>query len=450
MKVIIVGAGEVGSYLCEVLSQQGCDVTLIESFDSVADEIEESFDVRVIRGNGASAKYLKRANVSACDIFLAMTAHDQLNIVACALAHNMGAKNTVARVHDEVYSDNSVVNYQEYFNIDAILNPEALTAVDLAKSIRNPERVILEDFARGQIEVLHMQTTSGAKALGKPLKDLNLPSDIRICYVQRGKEVEIAGADTVLEPGDRITMVGSPERIFEKKRLFSSEDYGGAVRIAIYGATETAVSLVRLLSNTRFKVRIIDPNLHRCKELAESFPNITVINGSATSLRLLEEEQVGSADYFIACTKDDEENIMTSLQAKKLGVKKVQLVINKPDYEQVLRSISGFLDIQVALSPRKATATEILKYISDKKYITVGALEGTEIVHIEVKVPASSLCCGKAIKEMGLPRGMIVAARMCKSGIAKVPGASDIISAGDRLMVILKKSDIGNFLGILG
>ena len=157
MKIIVAGAGDVGHYLCQVLSEDGHAVTLIESEDSTADEVEERLDVRVVRGNGASALCLSKAGVGSCDFFMAMTAHDQLNIVACSLAASLGAGTTVARVHDQVYADSSTVNYQKHFNIGVLINPEALTAVELAKHVRNPERMAFEDFARGAIELQEME-----------------------------------------------------------------------------------------------------------------------------------------------------------------------------------------------------------------------------------------------------------------------------------------------------
>ncbi len=213
------------------------------------------------------------------------------------------------------------------------------------------------------------------------------------------------------------------------------------MKIVLNGATETAISVIRRLSNYRFKIRVIDPDLNRCREIAEQFPQVTVINGSATSLRLLEEEQIGDADYFIACTKDDEENVMTSLQAKKLGVKYVELVINKPDYEQVLQNISGFLNITANASPRRVSANEIKKYITDKNFAIVGALKGGTVEFLELKVSPKSAACGQTLRDMPLPPACIVAAIVNDDG-AKVPGANDTVNAGDRIILILEKEHV--------
>lgn len=438
MKIIVVGAGDVGHYLCQVLSDEGHSITLIESDAERADEIEENIDARIIRGNGASAKFLSMAGVVDCDYLLAMTAFDQLNIVACAIGKKLGAKTTIARVHDQVYGDNSLFDYQKNFGIDILINPEALTAVELAKHVRNPERMAIEEFARGQIELQEIEITEGARYAGIPLKDIKLDSSIRIGYVQRNDVMYVPTADTILKPNDKITVIGAPELLLKYRGYFSANKSAESVRVVLNGATETAISVIRRLSNYRFKIRVIDPDLNKCKEIAEQFPNVTVINGSATSLRLMEEEQIGSADYFIACTKDDEENVMTCLQAKKLGVKYIELVINKTDYEQVLQNISGFLNITADASPRRVTASEIKKYITDKNFTIVGTLKGGIIEFVELKVSEDSPACGKTLRDINLPTGCIIAAIVNENG-AKVPGATDAIQVDDRLIIILEK-----------
>ena len=441
MKIVIVGAGEVGRYLSQLLSERGDDVTVIESSDDIAGELDEELDVRVIIGNGASAKYLMKADAAEADFFLAMTAHDQLNIVACSIAAKLGAKYTIARIHDQVYTDNSAVNYQEHFGIDFLLNPEALCAVEFAKMMRNPERVAVEDFARGEIEVQKVEVSGNSKAVGKTLREIRIPPGMRVGYVQRGGRMRLATADTKIEGGDVVTILGSPEVLFEKRALFTASRSDGDVSVVIYGATEIAVSLVRLLKNPRFHIRIIEPSIHHAKRMAEMFPNVTVINGSATSLRLLEEENIGSADYFVACTRDDEENIMTCLQAKKLGVGHVQLTINKPDYEAVIDNMVEVMGLDLVVSPRKTTADEIMRYVSSDSFVKIGTLDEEEVDLIELRVSSFSPVIGKTVRDISLPAGCIIAALMHKAS-AKVPGPDDMITAGDRLILILAKSKI--------
>ena len=180
MKIVIVGAGDVGKYLCKVLSEDGHSITLIEKDDDTISEVEENMDVRVIKGNGASAKFLSMAQVQTCDYLIAMTQHDQLNIVSCSIGGKLGARKTIARVHDFVYTDAENFNYQRHFDLDILINPEALTAVELAKHIRNPARFAVEDFARGQVELQEIEVSENAKVTNKMLKDLALPTGLKI------------------------------------------------------------------------------------------------------------------------------------------------------------------------------------------------------------------------------------------------------------------------------
>ncbi len=450
MNILVVGAGEVGRFLSQTLSMAGHDVLVVEHAESVARELNENEDVRVIQGNGASAEVLTRAGIHGQDYCLAMTSDDRVNIIACSLAKKLGARHTIARIHDQTYSDNSLVNYQSHFGIDFLLNPEALCAVELAKAIRNPGRVEVENFARGKIEVQPMRVVRKSRFTGRPLKDVRLPPQVRIGFVQHAgeKKAEVPTAETEIEVGDVLTMVGPPEALFELRGEFENRARAETIRVVIFGGSETAIALIRLLKNPRFKIRVIEGDKRTCHKLAERFPHITVIHGSATSLRLLEEEQIGSADYFVACTRDDEENIMTCLQARKLGAQHVQLVFNKPDYEEVLDELKESLGVELAVAPRKATVAEIMRYLSPDPHTELAVLPNGTGRILEVRVSADSPCIEKPLREIALPKGTVIVALMHKFQ-AKVPGADDVILAGDRLVVMVREESLGAMLKLL-
>ncbi len=438
MKIIIVGAGEVGYNLCTSLSEGGHDVTLIESSEDLFERLDEEQNARILSGDGASAEMLVKAEAGSCDAFLAMTSDDRTNIVSCSLAKGLGAARTIARIHDETYSDTSFINYQLHFGIDELVNPEAICAVELAKEIRNPGRVAVENFARGQIEVQQLHVSPDSKLIGPKLKDLRLDPRVRIGYLQREEAIEVAGADTVLQPNDLVTLFGTPDALLALRGKFDPKLRDGASRVTLFGGSETAIALIRLLSNPRFKIRLIEKDAGKCRRLAERFANLTVIHGDATSLRLLEEEQVGQADFFVACTKDDEENIMTCIQAAKLGARHVQLVINKGDYEELLDSLCGSLSIEVVVSPRKATAKTMLRNLSTEPVVELARLPNRTGRILEVRIGHASPCVGRAIKDIHLPAGGLLVALLHKFQ-AKVPGADDAILAGDRVVVIVRE-----------
>lgn len=438
MRTIIVGAGEVGNYLAETLSGRGIDVTVLERDEAVATSLDEHADVRVLRESGSSARALLQAGVSECDFFLALTSNDEINLVSSSLARALGARTTFARVHDATYRDSSVINYQDHFGIDFLLNPERLAAVEIAKHIRNSDRVAVENFARGQIEVQLLSVDAGSRVAGKSLTELKLNPNLRVGMVKRGETSVVATADLVLLPGDLATVCGPPEALFEARPMFSSFRATETTdRVVILGGGEIGVSLIRLLSNPRFKLRIIERDIKLCKALANRFPDVTFIHGEGTSLRLLEEEQIGHADVFVACTRDDEHNVMTCLQARKLGAKRVILAINRADFNEVVQSSKDALGVDLAVSPRIATAAEVLRYTSHEKYIEMAQLPGDVGRLIELKVGEQSKCNGKKIREISWPTGSVILALQTKSG-ARTPGPDDEIHAGDRLVALMK------------
>ena len=445
MKIVIVGAGEVGSYLCGMLSGQVHEVTLIESAGKIVNRVDEQYDVRVIEGNGSSAEILKNAEVDDCDFFLAMTSDDKTNLISSSLAKALGAGTTIARVHDQTYTDNSYLNYQLHFGIDMLLNPEALCAVELAKTIRNPGRVAVENFSRGQIEVQQVQLAKNSKLRGKSLAELKLNPKMRIGTIQRAESVELPTADSVLEAGDWVTIFGPPDVMMESRVNFNPDSSADIVRVVLYGGSEISIALVRLLTNPRFKIRIIDSDQEKCDFLAEKFPHVTVINGDATRLRLLEEEQIGSTDYFIACTKNDENNIMTGLQSSKLGAAHIQIVINKTDYEEVLDRMKSALGIEMSVSPRIATVNEVMRYLSPAPYTELADLPNKAGKILEIRISGESPQTGRLIKDIPLPSGTVFVALLHKFQ-AVVPGAEDIILEGDRVVVITKEDNIKKLL----
>lgn len=434
MKIIIVGAGEVGHNLCATLAAAGHDVTLIERSQQRCERLDEEQNARIISGNGSSARQLVEVDVAECDAFLAMTSDDRTNIISCSLAKGLGAKNTIARIHDETYSDNSVINYQLHFGIDLLVNPEAICAVELAKAIRGAGRVAVENFARGQIEVQQQRVAAGSRLIGKQLQDLKFDPRVRIGYIQRDGKSEIASAESMMKEGDLVTHFGHPEALFALREKFDPKHKVDLSRVVLFGASETAINLIQLLSNPRFKIRVIEKDPQTCRHLAERFPHITVINGDATSLRLLEEEQIGNADYFVGCTKDDEENILTCIQASKLGAKHVQLVINKGDYDELLGMLKTTLAIEVVVSPRRATADFMLRTLSTATVATLADITSQGVRILEVRISHSSPCVGRSVKDLQFPRGSLLVALQHKFK-AKVPAADDVILAGDRIVV---------------
>ncbi|OHE74171.1 MAG: hypothetical protein A2007_00440 [Verrucomicrobia bacterium GWC2_42_7] len=445
MKIVVIGGGEVGIYVGSRLSEDGHDVTLIEQNESLAESFRDLYNIRLLVGNGCSAGVLMKAEIDTCDYLLAMTNDDRVNIMACSIAKSLGVGSAVARVHDHTYFDHSMFNYQVHFSIDSLINPEALCAVEMAKSIRNPGRVAVENFARGQLEVQSIKLGENSKFSNRTLADIKIEQGIRVVYIQRGDFYDVPNKDTILRRGDILTLVGSPESLMNVRLACNPECYMEHVNGVLWGGTETAIALIRLLSHSRFKLRILEPNLDICKQLSESFPQVTVINGSATSLRLLQEEQIEKADFFIACSKSDEENIMVYLQAKKLGAKKIFLATNRSDYEQVIEEMKSVIGVELAVSPRTATYNEIKRYISEDVCVELGSISDNAGKILQIRIGRESSCIGRFIRDIQWPKGSVVVALLRKY-YTKVPTAEDKILEGDHIVIAVMKDKISELM----
>lgn len=449
MKIVIVGAGEVGTHLSETLSIADHDVTVIERDDTLSQQLSETIDIRVVKGNGSSASTLLKAGVNKCDFFLAMTSSDETNLVSASLAKALGAKKTFARAHDSTYRDNSLINHQRHFGIDHLVNPEALAAVELAKRIRNPGRVAVEDFGRGQIEVKSIEIQPGAKIVDTPLKDLRLPGNIRIGLINRNGNTLVANANTTLAVGDQVTVFGHPDSLFETNALFDPSSKGSAkITVTILSGSEIAISLARLLSNPRFKIRIIEKDLKLCQSLAERLPSVTMIHGDGTSLRVLEEEEIGHSDFFVACRKDDEDNIMTCLQAFKLGAKHTMLAINRADYIEILEKLNTNLGVELAVSPRIAATNEVLRYIGQKPFFELEESAQEEADNnciIELDIAPNSKVVDKRIRDIEWPKECVLVGHE-HNYTPKTPTGDDILRANDSIIAIICKSRIKELL----
>jgi trk system potassium uptake protein TrkA len=220
MRIVTLGAGTVGTSIADLLCQHGHIVTVVDSDPAHVRRINAELDVRAITGSASQSSVLFQAGVLGSDVCLAVTGDDEVNIVAASMAKAMGARRSIARVYAPVFRDLSTFDYQRHFNIDRLLSLEHLSATELARNIRNPGSVIVENFARGQLEVQEVEVHRKTTAVGVPLKQLGLPAAVRIGSIYREDSLWIAGAEDVIQVGDRITLIGRREDIDEVRGLF--------------------------------------------------------------------------------------------------------------------------------------------------------------------------------------------------------------------------------------
>ncbi len=434
MKVVILGAGTVGQSIAESLSNSRHVVTIVDRDPVLSRKIDEELDVRAITGLASQSMTLFQADVQSADLCLAVTGDDEVNIVAASLAKAMGARRTVARVYAPVFRDLSTFDYESHFNIDRMMSIEHLTAMEFARQIRNPGSVMVENFTRGELEFVETTVSEQSPYINKSLKQLDLPKGVRIGSIARQGETWIAKAGDKLEVADRVTLVGKREEVDEVSQIIQKESTPRR-DVVIAGGGETGFHLASILEGAHFNVLLVEESEERCQVLSRNLNQTTVIQADASSRTRLEEERVGTADVFVVCTGDDENNIMVGVEGKDLGVGTVMCVVSRPDYANVVAK----LGIDVRVSPRDVMARQVLNFLHTGPVVSRTMLTGSSIGVYELEVQEGSPATEHVLAKLPLPDESLIAAVFHRDYV-RVPGADDRLHSGDSVVALIENS----------
>jgi len=447
MNIIIVGAGEIGRHLAVSLSREAHSIVVIEYDAQVAMELEQQIDGRVVTGNGASANSLLEAGVAECDLFLALTSDSTVNLMSASMAKKLDARKVIARVSPALQREEWIFDYRGHFGIDHVFSPERLSAIELAKFIRNPDSLMVEEIARGRIELQQVRVSERSDAVGKPLKNLKAPERTRVASITRGGEHFVPSAEDELEAGDVVTIFGEPTRLRKlSTRLQKGSGNKDALRVVIFSGGEYGFSLAQMLETFQCKVRIIEKNRERAQELTGLLSDTTVINIDGTVLSELEEEQVGEADFFVATSGSDADNVMTCLQANNLGTKKCLTLIHRADYANAISASGRHFGVLAAISPREATRRELERFLTSDQFHTVKKMGAGEV--IETEVAKASIAAEHMVSEIDWPEGCVLVARM-RGLHAIVPGPEDVLKPGDTIYAMVAPKVRRKFLKLV-
>ncbi len=440
MRILTLGGGTVGTWIADLLCRNRHSVTVVDIDPVHTRRINDELDVRAITGSASQSSVLFQAGVMSVDLCLAVTGDDEVNLVGASMAKAMGARRSIARVYAPVFRDLSTFDYQRHFGIDRLLSLEHLSATELARNIRNPGSVIVENFARGKLEVQEVIVQQETSAVGLPLKRLGLPATVRVGSIYRDGTMWIAGAEDEIQLNDRITLIGRREDIDEVKDLFQR---GEIVKrsVVIAGGGETGYHLARTLEGERFHIMIMDESLERCEFLSSNLQRATVVQADATRRSVLEEERVGSADVFVACTGDDENNIMAGVEAREIGAKQIMGIVGRPDYASVV----GRLGIDVAVSERDVMAKQVLGFLNTGAVVSRTMLPGGHIGVYEIEVTKGCTATEHVLANLKLPPQCLIAAVLHEDYV-RVPGADDHLEPGDTVVALIEDSAVESTL----
>lgn len=356
MKIIVVGGGKVGTALCRSLVEEKHDVVLIEEKESVLKNITKRQDIMGIVGNGANFKILEQADVSNCDIFIALTAKDEVNMISAVLAKKMGAKETVVRVRNPEYS-NAYFKDKDFLGFSLVVNPELLTARYIANSVDFPNALSVEHFVNGRVMLMEFMIADGSKLCQMTLSQFRKKfGNIVICAIERQGKLIIPDGDAILKTGDKIFVTGNRVEMilfhnFVKTKIIKNLMIIGAGRIAYY--------LLNILKHTRINLKVIENNQERAELFSQEFPDVHVVQGDGTAKSVLLEESVENFDAVATLTGVDEENIITSMFLETLGVQKNITKVNRTSLLEIIDT-SQFSSI---VTPKSIAVDTMMHFI---------------------------------------------------------------------------------------
>jgi len=431
--IIICGAGEVGGHTAEELAAAGHSVRIIDQQIDRLRALEESLDIATLVGNCSDARVLMEAGCDKVDLVLAATNNDEVNLLTASIAKGLGAKKSIARVHQRAFLDESALTYQQHFQIDRMICPEYLTAIAIARTLRNPSAVSVESFARGKIEMQEFPASASGSAVGKRLMDVQLPARTRLAAVRRRDQAFIPEAKTVVVEGDSIILVGNVGPFEDARRLFH-DDKQARRSIIIMGGTDMAVWLCQAMRDRNFAIRVFEENRAQAERLAQQLDWVTVIHADPTDRTVFSEERVGEADAFIAMLANDEENIIAGVLAKSRGVTEVITVLQQSKYLDVALDIG----VDKAFSPRTVAVDEIDQVLDESPIRLLGTLANGIVDVFRVRAGANAKLIGKPLRDAGLSPQWVVAA-IQRDREVYVPGADDVIEADDLVLVAGKR-----------
>ncbi len=437
MKILILGAGQVGGTLAENLAGEGSDVTLVDSDPAVLEELRNKLDIQTVNGRGSHPDVLRRAGADDADMLIAVTSSDEVNMVACQVCYSLFRTPTkIARIRSSSYLDREGFFSGEHMPIDVLINPEQVVTDNIRQMLEHPGALQVLDFAEGRIQLVAVKAYYGGPLVGQELRFLreHMPKvDTRVAAIYRRDRAILPKGNTVIEADDEVFFIAAREHInavmAELRRVERPFK-----RVMIAGGGNIGLRLARSIE-PYFSVKVIEYSKERCDSLAETLHQSVVLNMDATDRERLLEENIEQCDVFCAVTNDDEVNIMSSLLAKRLGVRQVLTLIGKPAYVDLVQG--G--DIEIAISPQQATISSLLTYVRRADVARVhslrrGAAEAIEaIAHGDAR---SSKVVGRAIRDIDLPAGATIGA-LARGDQVLIAHDDVVVEPGDHVILFL-------------
>lgn len=451
MDIIIVGSGKVGRTIADQLNLEEHSITVIDQDIAALEKLSDTQNVMTIEGNGATLSTLKEANISDCDLLIAVTATDELNLYTCLIAKSAGVKRTIARVRNPLYTKD-LPYVKDDLKLSMAINPEQICAKELTRMLKFPGVVDMASFARGIVDFIKIEITDNSPLANKKVVQSShiLKDGVRICIVERNGECYIPNGDFVLEPGDLISFV-APSKAAAKllKHLGIVSNRGRSV--LLLGGSKTAYYLAKDLLDAGIDVKIIDNDKERCVELSEALDDALIIYGDAMDQDLLLSEGVEHVNAIVTMMNTDEENLVSSLYAKQVNPNaKVITEIGNLKISNVFEN----LPLDTMFNPKKITGEHIMRYVKamhnsrDSKFETLYPVANGKAEALEFRVRKDNLVTSIPLSALELKSDLQIAC-INRQGKIIIPKGTDAIELGDTVIVVTKHKGLSDLEDIL-
>ena len=439
MKIIIVGCGRVGRNLAEKLNADGNDITVIDTSRAKVEAMTNRCDIMGIVGNGATHTIQREAGVATADLLIAVTNSDELNLLCCIIAKKEGNCQTIARLKNPEYSKDAPY-LKEELGLAMVINPEYAAAEEIARVLRFPSAIQIEQFAKGRIELIKFRINKDGALVGLSVREMmeKYHSDILVCTIERGEEAYIPYGDSVFEEKDIVSIIATPK---EANEFFKKIRYKGhSIKSAlVLGGGVLTHYLCEILEHSGVELKVIEKDYKICEDLCSRWQKTDVIHGNPADKELLMEEGLETAGAFVTLSDADEENILLSLYAQEICQGKLITKINRSDYDSVVSR----LDLDTVICPVNITSDEILRFVRATRNAMGSNVERLyniiqdEVEACEFIVKENSPIAGKPLSELKFKKDVLVAS-ISRGGEVIIPRGHDVIEAGDRVVIVSK------------
>jgi trk/ktr system potassium uptake protein len=437
VKVLIIGAGEVGYHVIGALYRENVDLVAIDSDPAVLEQLKSEFNITTMLGNATDSALLEQAGAATADLFLAITNYDETNIISCLLAGQMGAAKKIARVKTIDIGHDSSFTEKHHLGIELIINPYEVAAEHLAHLAVYPQVSDFNLFLGDQVALVRIPITAGSPLDNQSVmsfgQDAHIPQTL-VAIIQREGASIMPSRDTVIHAGDQVYFFCESHRL---ARLFSFLRLPDrpARRVFINGGGHIGYALARRLEHQQVDVRILEINEERCHWLSQQLDRSLVLHADGSDSAALKAEGIEHADYFISVTATEQVNVVSCMLAKEYGAAHTLALVKQPEYIPIIAE-RGVVD--VVFSPRLLTARKILRFVRGENLESFFAFANSDIELLELQVRDGIRCCGARLADLELPPGMLVGA-VRRGDVIFVPRGSDALASGDTILLLQQR-----------